>query len=79
MRKRQLTSDLEKFPDNIEVLQSKDPEGTSYSTVSGFTIGYVDDTYNAGTTDEVFEAEDVEVDGEIPENFRKVLVIWPDS
>lgn len=80
MNKPQLIEEINKLPDNIEFLVSKDAEGNAFSPLEAFSLEYVDENdYDSGTIEDVFTEEDLREDsedGEIPDNFRLVAVAW---
>jgi hypothetical protein len=80
MNKKQFVESLDKYPDDIEILLAADSEGNTYALLEGSSIEYVDKDYNGSPTDEVFNGEDLAEDaedGQIPSNFKEVLVFWP--
>jgi hypothetical protein len=80
MNKPQLIEEINKLPDNVEFLVSKDAEGNAFSPLEAFSLEYVDENdYDSGVIEEVFTEEDLREDsedGEIPDNFRLVAVAW---
>jgi len=80
MNKPQLIAEINKLPDNVEFLVSKDAEGNAFSPLEAFSLEYVDELdYDSGIIENVFTEEDLREDsedGEIPDNFRLVAVAW---
>lgn len=80
MNKPQLIAEINKLPDNVEFLVSKDAEGNAFSPLEAFSLEYVDELdYDTGIIENVFTEEDLREDsedGEIPDNFRLVAVAW---
>jgi hypothetical protein len=80
MNKPQLIEEINKLPDNIEFLVSKDAEGNAFSPLEAFSLEYVDELdYESDAVENVFSEEDLREDsedGEIPDNFRLVAVVW---
>lgn len=76
---KDLLSEVSDLP-NLRVLLAKDAEGNEFSELDGFSVEYVDESYTGGRTEDIFSEDDLREDsenGEIPDNFTPVLVLWP--
>lgn len=65
------------------ILTPKDESGNEFRPLSGSSFMYVDKSFEAGYTDEIWDEEDlvgpgesVEEAEEILDRFKKVLVLW---
>lgn len=82
MNKPQLIEDVNRIPEDIHgVLVSSDAEGNSFNLIDEFSTAYVDeDDLKSGYIQQILTEEDLledSEDGKIPDNFKKVAVIWP--
>jgi hypothetical protein len=80
MNKQQLIEEINKLPDDIEFLSSKDDEGNGYRWISGISVEYVHKSeVNDYEVEMVTTEEDLQDDytpEEVVEQFTKVAVIW---
>ncbi|WP_395000392.1 hypothetical protein [Acinetobacter sp.] len=63
MNKQELIKALEKYPDDIELMVSRDSEGNGFSSVYEVGVGYFD--------------EDNETHERASKNTIKKVIIWP--
>ena len=81
-----LIAHLSSLPTEVKngpILTAKGASDSEYTSLSGASFGYVDKSFTAGCTDEVWDeddlvesAEDSDEEKEILANFRKALVLW---
>lgn len=75
----QLIAELQEFDPALPVFQSRDPEGNGYYTYSEAYEYFIDktDLDDAYELDSVYSSEDLEDEDENPDDFAKILVLWP--
>lgn len=80
MNKSQLIEEINKLPDNIEFLSSKDDEGNGYRWVSGISVDYIrKEESESWEIESLLSEDDVQEDyspEEIERDLTKVAVIW---
>ena len=78
MLKDQLIAVLNKIPGNPEISLASDAEGNEFSELDGYSVEYVNKDFPEDYETSVFTEEDIrdDNDGEIPENFVPVVVLW---
>jgi hypothetical protein len=80
MNKQQLIEEINKLPDDVDILSAKDDEGNGYRWISGISLEYIDRSDDTGwETESVLSEEDIRddyTDEEIEKVFKKVAVIW---
>lgn len=80
MNKQQLIEEINKLPDDIEFLSSKDDEGNGYRWISGVSLEYIHRSEeNDYEVEFVLTDEDVRedyTDEEVAQYLKKVAVIW---
>jgi hypothetical protein len=80
MNKQQLIEEINKLPDDVDILSSKDDEGNGYRWINGISIEYIEKSDDNGwETESVMSEEDLRddyTDEEIAKIFKKVAVIW---
>jgi hypothetical protein len=76
--KNDLLETLSKMPDNPSLIQASDAEGNEFSEFAGYSIEYINEDFDNDYELSVFNEDDIrdDNDGEIPDNFKKVLVFW---
>lgn len=80
MNKQQLIEEINKLPDDVDILSSKDDEGNGYRWINGISLEYIDKSEDTGwETDSVMSEEDIRDDyteEEIALYLKRVAVIW---
>jgi hypothetical protein len=81
MNKQQLLEEVNKLPDDVDILSSKDDEGNGYRWINGISLEYIDRSEDSGwEVESVMTEEDIREDGytddEIEKVFKRVAVIW---
>jgi len=80
MNKSQLIEEINKLPDNIEFLSSKDDEGNGYRWISGISVDYIrKEESESWEIESLLSEDDVQEDyspEEIERDLTKVAVIW---
>jgi hypothetical protein len=80
MNKQQLIEEINKLPDNVDILSSKDDEGNGYRWINGISLEYIDKSEDNGwEVDSVLTEEDIRDDyteEEAAKIFKRVAVIW---
>lgn len=80
MNKQQLIEEINKLPDDVDILSAKDDEGNGYRWISGISLEYIDKSEaNDWEIEMVLTQEDIEDDytpEEIEQHLKKVAVIW---
>ena len=80
MNKQQLLEEINKLPDDIDILSSKDDEGNGYRWINGISLEYIDKSEDTGwETDSVMSEEDIMDDyteEEVELYLKRVAVIW---
>lgn len=80
MNKQQLIEEINKLPDDVDILSSKDDEGNGYRWINGISLEYIDKSEDTGwEIDSVLTEEDIRDDyteEEIAKVFKRVAVIW---
>jgi hypothetical protein len=79
MLKDQLIEVLSKLPGNPQIILSSDAEGNEFAELSGYSVEYVNEDFPEDYEVSIFNEDDIrdDYDGEIPDNFAPVLVLWP--
>ncbi|UDL16829.1 hypothetical protein SEA_ATUIN_166 [Arthrobacter phage Atuin] len=74
----QLLEDLSKLPGNPPLIQASDAEGNEFSEFAGYSIEYINEDFDNDYELSVFNEDDIrdDNDGEIPDNFKQVVVFW---
>jgi len=80
MNKSQLIEEINKLPDDIEFLSSKDDEGNGYRWVSGISVDYIHKSEeNDWEIESLLSEDDAKesyTDEEIAKYLKKVATIW---
>ena len=71
MNKQQLIDEINKLPDDVDILSAKDDEGNGYRWINGISLEYIDRAEDSGWECEtVLTQEDIE-DDYTPEEVEK--------
>lgn len=80
MNKSQLIEEINKLPDDIEFLSSKDDEGNGYRWVNGISVDYIhkseEHDYEIESLLSEDDAKEYYTDEEIKEHLKKVATFW---
>lgn len=80
MNKQQLIEEINKLPDDVDILSAKDDEGNGYRWINGISLEYIEKSEDTGwETESVLTEEDIRDDyseDEIAKIFKRVAVIW---
>jgi len=80
MNKQQLLEEINKLPDDVDILSTKDDEGNGYRWINGISLEYIDKSEDTGwETESVMSEEDVKedyTDAEAELYLKRVAVIW---
>jgi hypothetical protein len=80
MNKQQLIEEINKLPDDVDILSAKDDEGNGYRWINGISLEYIDKSEDSGwEVESVMSQEDIEDDytpEEVEKYLKKVAVIW---
>lgn len=80
MNKQQLIEEINKLPDDVDILSAKDDEGNGYRWINGISLEYIDKSEDTGwETESVMSEEDIRddyTDEEIALYLKRVAVIW---
>jgi hypothetical protein len=80
MNKQQLIEEINKLPDDVDILSAKDDEGNGYRWINGISLEYIDKSEDTGwETESVMSEEDVRedyTDEEAAKYLKRVAVIW---
>lgn len=74
----ELIEGLSKVPGNTPIIQASDAEGNEFSEFAGYSIEYINEDFDNDYELSVFNEDDIrdDNDGEIPDNFKQVVVFW---
>lgn len=74
----QLINELQALDPSTPVLQAKDEEGNDFHFVHEVAVHYIDKTdLEVWSVESLYDADELESDGEDLTDFAQVAVIWP--
>jgi hypothetical protein len=78
MHKEQLVEVLSRIPGNPVIYLASDAEGNDFSELDGYSTEYVNEDFEDEYETSIFNEDDIrdDYDGEIPDNFKQVVVLW---